>query len=223
MSSSGSAPGSGPPPAPGDTKAALRRHCRRQRALALAAEAAGIQAVARRELPALLPPGRHLGLYWPLAGEVDLRDLAATVGPLALPAVAFDPAAPEEGGAPPRLQYRPWAPGDPLAPDHCGIPAPTTVPLLPEALALLLVPALAFDPRCGIRLGYGGGWYDRLRSDPPWRSVPALVVLPAACLLPNLPADPWDVPFPGWLDGAGVHWLHHAQAWGGAMGPPKAL
>jgi len=31
--------------------------------------------------------------------------------------------------------------------------------------------------------------------------------LPTACLLPGLPRDPWDVPFQGWLDGAGLHWL----------------
>jgi 5-formyltetrahydrofolate cyclo-ligase len=67
------------------------------------------------------------------------------------------------------------------------------------------VPALAFDPHSGIRLGYGGGWYDRLRADPAWRAVPALVVLPSACLSANLPREPWDVPFQGWLDEHGVH------------------
>jgi 5-formyltetrahydrofolate cyclo-ligase len=75
-------------------------------------------------------------------------------------------------------------------------------PLQAHQLALLLVPALAMDQR-GIRLGSGGGWYDRLRADPAWRQVPALAVLPAACLAPSLPADPWDVPFNGWLDETG--------------------
>lgn len=72
-------------------------------------------------------------------------------------------------------------------------------------MALLLVPALAID-RSGIRLGSGGGWYDRLRADPHWRTVPALAVLPAACVSPTpLPRDPWDVPFDGWLDETGWH------------------
>jgi 5-formyltetrahydrofolate cyclo-ligase len=69
------------------------------------------------------------------------------------------------------------------------------------------VPALAID-RTGLRLGSGGGWYDRLRADPAWRRVPALAVLPAACVSPHpLPRDPWDVPFTGWLDETGVHFV----------------
>ena len=74
----------------------------------------------------------------------------------------------------------------------------------PDALGLLLVPALAMDRR-GIRLGYGGGWYDRLRAEPAWRTVPALAVLPAACVVEALPRDGWDVPFAGWLDERGLH------------------
>jgi 5-formyltetrahydrofolate cyclo-ligase len=115
---------------------------------------------------------------------------------LALPVVRC------EGGIG-RLTYGAWHPADPLHADGCGIPAPVAAaPLEAHALALLLVPALAIDQR-GIRLGSGGGWYDRLRADPAWRQVPALAVLPAACLAPSLPADPWDVPFTGWLDESG--------------------
>jgi 5-formyltetrahydrofolate cyclo-ligase len=204
----------GPPP-PLD-KQALRRHFRSLRAAALAAAEPRILAAAGRDLPHLLPTGQHLGLYWPLPGEPDLRPLAPAHQHLALPAVDGEPA---------RLLYRAWRPGAPLAPDRYGIPAPAA-PLenapeqqpeapppppvsgrefSPHALGVLLVPALAFDPHSGIRLGYGGGWYDRLRADPAWRAVPALVVLPAACLCGNLPREPWDVPFQGWLDEHGVH------------------
>lgn len=207
MSAAGPAAGSAPPPDPSPEKAALRRRFRAQRAAALAAAAAGIAATARRELPALLPAGLHLGLYWPLAGEPDLRPLAGEHPRVALPAIAGDPA---------RLLYRSWRPGDPLAPDQCGIPAPPgpsgaaagpgdRQELPPQALGLLLVPALAFDPASGIRLGYGGGWYDRLRADPAWAAVPALVVLPSVCLAAALPKDGWDVPFSGWLDEHGLH------------------
>ena len=72
-----------------------------------------------------------------------------------------------------------------------------------EQLGLLLIPALACDG-AGIRLGYGGGWYDRLRADPTWAQVPALAVLPRGCRVERLPRDPWDVPLQGWIDEDGL-------------------
>lgn len=185
-----------PPAGEGTSKEELRRLFRRQRRECLAAAAPGILATARRHLEVLLArrAGR-LGLYWPLGSEADLRPLApAWAGRLALPAVAGR-----------KLVYRPWAPGDPLAADACGIPAPARAPDLdPAAMALLLVPALAMDPG-GLRLGSGGGWYDRLRADPRWAAVPALAVLPAACVSPEMPRDPWDIPFDGWIDERDCH------------------
>ena len=97
------------------------------------------------------------------------------------------------------MTYKLWS-ESPLRPDGCNIPAPLDQPgLKAEQLSLLLVPALAVD-LMGIRLGYGGGYYDRLRSRDVWGNVPALVVLPGACVsLQPLPADPWDRPFSGWV------------------------
>lgn len=226
---------------PVEAKRALRRHFRTLRREALAAATPGLRAAAVARLPSLLPPGRWLGLYWPVGSEPDLDPwapggLAERLNPsgvearLALP-VVLPPQPGEEWG---RLMYRPWRREAPLRPDACGIPAPlppeteqqelrspaaqdsdsppaavlpaAALPpeaLPPEALGLLLVPALAVD-RGGLRLGSGGGWYDRLRADPAWRAVPALAVLPSACVVEQLPRDPWDVPFSGWLDERGV-------------------
>lgn len=177
-------------------KAELRNHFRQQRKAALSKVEARLLAVASIELPGRVPIGKRLGLYWPLANEPDLRPLAHLLPrQLALPAVL-----PGQG-----LVYLPWHRGQALGRDACGIEAPVEAPHLdPQDLALLLVPALAVTPD-GLRLGSGGGWYDRLRADPGWRAVPALAVLPAACIASSLPHDPWDIPFTGWLDENGVH------------------
>jgi 5-formyltetrahydrofolate cyclo-ligase len=226
------------------SKPELRSRFRRLRAAALPPVEAAIQAVASRELATWLmaPPGANssrsqllgatLGLYWPLAGEADLRSclqqnfpspplpssalpspalpspalpspaLSAPPWTLALPAIASTAEDHQLG-----LRYRPWQPGDPLAADDCGIAAPLACPPLPaSAMAALLLPCLALDGR-GLRLGYGGGWFDRLRAQPAWRAVPALGVLPAACLVAALPRDSWDVPLDGWIDECGLHWF----------------
>ena len=208
-----------PPPPAGAAKDSLRRHYRQLRrqslplaeaallevlatALPQALESADAKASARATAQAKPQAGpSRLGLYWPVGHEPDWRPLLerwpeALRQRLALPVVRC------EGGVG-RLTYGAWHPADPLRADGCGIPAPVAAaPLEAQALALLLVPALAIDQR-GIRLGSGGGWYDRLRADPAWCQLPALAVLPAACLAPSLPADPWDVPFTGWLDETG--------------------
>lgn len=135
-----------------------------------------------------------VGLYWPLAGEADLRPLRDVLRDklglsMALPAADGDGA----------LSYHPWTDA-PLTPDGCGIAAPLDEPeLSPEQLALLLVPALAVDQN-GVRLGYGGGYYDRLRCQATWKQRPALVVVPEACVSREpLPVNDWDQPFDGWV------------------------
>lgn len=198
-----------------EPKLRLRREFRRLRREHLPQAQAGILAVARRVLPSLVAEDQRMGIWWPLGGEPDLLSLAHGRGDrlsdrLALPAVLPDR----------RLVYLPWQVGEALDADACGIPAPhrhglgAIEPLAPSDLALLLVPALAVDPS-GLRLGSGGGWYDRLRADPAWRCVPAFAVLPAACVCPALPRDPWDIPFDGWLDETGLHRAH-------ASGPTMA-
>jgi 5-formyltetrahydrofolate cyclo-ligase len=50
-----------------------------------------------------------------------------------------------------------------VAAGYCGIPEPrvTTPVVAPDGVSFALVPGVAFDTR-GRRLGYGGGYYDRL-------------------------------------------------------------
>jgi 5-formyltetrahydrofolate cyclo-ligase len=196
------------------SKAALRRQFLAQRQALLPAAQPAIETQALRHVPGLLAPGQLLGLYWPLPGEVDLRVLRSLLpGRVALPAITH-----AAGDGDSQLVYRPWHDAEALAPDGCGIPAPAGElsagglgggGLDPEMLGLLLIPALACDA-AGIRLGYGGGWYDRLRANPAWARVPALAVLPRGCRVEQLPRDPWDVPLQGWLDENGPGWLDPA-------------
>ena len=188
------------------SKANLRKVFRTRRLLALEAEPtlqARIRDQARQELRRRHRDGdlhQSVGLYWPLPGEVDLTPLRLElVNELGLNTAL--PVADGQGG----MTYRHWT-GAPLTKDSCGIPAPLDQPALgAENLSLLLVPALSVD-RMGIRLGYGGGYYDRLRCLERWRGVPALVVLPSACVsVQALPSDSWDRPFQGWLSENGFH------------------
>ena len=100
-----------------------------------------------------------LGVYWPIRGEPDLRELYSAWHQrgaiLALPVVA-------ESAAP--LRFRRWAPGDAMQKDRQGVPVPVGGEwVVPQ---LMVVPCVGFDPR-GYRLGYGGGYYDRTLAELP--------------------------------------------------------
>ena len=58
---------------------------------------------------------------------------------------------------------------------------------------LILVPAVACD-RSGYRLGYGGGYYDRLLASSDWSETPTVGIIFEQDLLNQLPTEPWDQP-----------------------------
>jgi 5-formyltetrahydrofolate cyclo-ligase len=94
-----------------------------------------------------------LGIYWPVRGEIDVRELAIehlrNGGRVGLPVVVTQSAP---------LEFWRWQPGSAMSKGIWNIPIPAQREVLnPDAL---IVPLVGWDPQ-RYRLGYGGGYYDR--------------------------------------------------------------
>lgn len=78
----------------------------------------------------------------------------------------------------------------------------------PRSLDLVLTPLVAFDAR-GVRLGFGGGHYDRcfsfLRTRHAWFRPKLVGVGYAFQQLANIEMQPWDVPLWGAVTNEGLH------------------
>lgn len=103
------------------------------------------------------------------------------------------------------LSWHLWQPEHSLQAGRYGILEPTaSAPQITAAeVDLILVPAVACD-RQGYRLGYGGGFYDRLLSQPDWRSIPTIGIIFEFALLPALPTEAWDWPLQAVCTEAGL-------------------
>ena len=119
--------------------------------------------------------------YHALPGEPDLSALAGQL-PLYTTRAVFRPQ--------PHLTLHSWHAASERS--RFGVlQPPIGTPQVPrQAVSAVLLPGLAFDVG-GRRLGYGGGFYDRLLAG--W-SVPTIGVTPAALLVAQLPAEPHDLP-----------------------------
>ena len=139
---------------------------------------------------------KYIGIYWPLKGEVDIRFIKEIKNQK----VALPSSSKSEG-----LRYHRWSKSK-LKSDSNKIPTPAGEKSInPNEISILLVPAIAIDQE-GYRLGYGGGYFDRLRQGDLWFSIPSFVVISDNCISRKpLPRDMWDVPFSGWISEKGLH------------------
>lgn len=107
------------------------------------------------------------------------------------------------------LHFRQWSDGDALELGSFNVREPhaESPAFIP---AIILVPTLAFDAR-GVRLGYGGGWYDRTMQTLRTHPSPPLFIGVAHSIqeLPELPREPHDQLLDGILTELGVSMFSH--------------
>jgi 5-formyltetrahydrofolate cyclo-ligase len=105
------------------------------------------------------------------------------------------------------LVWHCWQPSEPLVIGEYGILEPSSeLPLLAASdVDLMLIPAVAIDGD-GYRLGYGGGYYDRLRADPQWRKIPTIGIVFDFARVESLPIEPWDLPLAAVCTELGCDW-----------------
>ena len=103
------------------------------------------------------------------------------------------------------LTWHEWQIDDQLIKNHYGIlePAVNTAIILPEQVDLILVPAIACDHE-KYRLGYGGGFYDRLFTSPAWQKQPRIGIVFDFAYIDHVPRDEWDMPLSGICTERGV-------------------
>jgi 5-formyltetrahydrofolate cyclo-ligase len=144
-------------------------------------------------------PEKTIGAYWPIRGEFD-----------PLPPLyrwsEYDPlrriGLPVMHRETKQLTFHVWYPGCPMQEDAFGILKPKdTEPFEPQ---LLVVPCVGFGPG-GLRLGYGGGFYDRTLANLKPRPLTVGIGY-AHGFLPWLVAEPHDVPLDAILSEDGVVW-----------------
>jgi len=150
-------------------------------------------------------PDIVIGAYWPIKGEFD-----------PLPALhrwkedgeLLDQPQPRRIGLPVvnketrTMTFHAWYPGCPMEEDAYGIPKPKDTEIITPTL--LFAPCVGYGPG-GFRLGYGGGFYDRMLSS--LTPKPFAVGLGFGMgFLPDFEPEAHDVPLDAILNDYGVVW-----------------
>jgi 5-formyltetrahydrofolate cyclo-ligase len=149
-----------------------------------------LRALDRLRLDQRFRSAREALLYMPFRNELDVRPLLAELWargarvllPRCLP------------GRPGEMELACVTCLDEIRPGMHSIPEPD-----PDRCRVLdafrpdlaLVPGVAFDRR-GFRLGFGGGYYDRILTHPGLRDTALIGMAFAFQVVDELPVEPWD-------------------------------
>lgn len=123
---------------------------------------------------------RNIMLFYPLEHEVNLLGLLANSSKnFFLPRVQGD-----------KMDVCPYRIGDKLILSKFKTQEPVTVPVSPDILDIIFVPALMVDEHLH-RLGYGGGFYDKFLSKHA-KTATKIVAIPCALMVSKLPSESFD-------------------------------
>jgi 5,10-methenyltetrahydrofolate synthetase len=150
-------------------------------------------------------PDTVIGAYWPIKGEFDplpalhrwKEDGELLDQPqrrrIGLPVVNKEDKT---------MTFHAWYPGCPMEEDAYGIPKPKDTEIITPTL--LFSPCVGYGPG-GYRLGYGGGFYDRMLAT--LQPRPFTVGLGYGVgFVPDFEAEPHDIPLDAILNDYGVVW-----------------
>ena len=143
---------------------------------------------------------KSIGAYWPIKGEFDPLPALYRWAEGAPEGVTRRIGLPVADRATGSLRFHVWFPGCPMELDAYDIPKPKdTEEFSPK---ILVVPCLGFGPG-GVRLGYGGGFFDRTLASIEPRPVTVGVSYTHG-FLPQLRGGPSDVELDAMLTEDGV-------------------
>jgi 5-formyltetrahydrofolate cyclo-ligase len=138
-----------------------------------------------------LKPGQTVLAYFSIRQEPDLTSLWEGKLGLDLGLNLGFPRCEEDS----RLMWHRWQLGEALVAGAFGIlEPPATNPEIQAAeVDWILVPCVGCDRR-GYRIGYGGGFYDRLLEKPEWRKVQTIGITFEFGIVEDLGPEAWDQP-----------------------------